>query len=857
MSAPCSLVRGWAVLAALVLALGTARGADAPQVLQLRVQQVGDETFFHVKLAPPKDCRLPTFLGDFPPATPGTRWQLSRLPKLLPQDDKSTAVAPALGLPHFQQPLQFAGKLTGKGDAKFLLVYPTEDRQVPADKESKLDRLLRERTWAEVPLTLDFSKAETVPASKLPSKVAAIVPPDELGRVWAQAEAQRFAVLEASAPDFGFYGFAREAINRKYFVAVKSLKPPAPPAPDNLFRLLYGNMSGPDAVVESLQAERLLRPERRDKGARDVDVSRVACPDAPEYSWEKLLAGKKPEVEPLAKLVPHDNYYVHFKSLLKLIEAGDLLSEYGASGVRAVDLTVRDERLQQRYERQMCVRSGPEARLLGGVLVKGVAMTGSDLQLREGSDVTTIFHVGNPKLFLASAEPWLDAARKEFGDKLKAGKDEYLGVTVESYVSPLREISLHRTTFDDFVIYSNSPVAIRRVIDTAKGKAKSLAESPDFQYLRMVFPHTAAEEDGFVFTSDAFLRRLASPAVKIKQKRRLEALTSLHLATNAALFSAWETGKLPADDKTLLAASGLKAEDLDVPDGKAVTWDAERKLAVSEVYGTLQFSTPLLELPIDKVTADEERDYGRFRREQSLSWGRYTSPAGMRVSLQEKVIRAEALIQPLAPDSAYADLRFLTGGGTVRLDPADRTPNTLVQGVAHVGPEVQQRRDKVVGDWIMFRLESGPVLRRFAEAWVNDAAGATSLDQWLLLVSSLGDGSLPLLAGFKIDALKEPEKIIEYFLPGATTEQVKEAYRNVDLFLTKVRELLIVARLHHARAGDAWYISFNEAMLKAQLDLVKDRQKQPPPKDEPEANASLYLTPEGLVKARDALGLFL
>ena len=33
-------------------------------------------------------------------------------------------------------------------------------------------------------------------------------------------------------------------------------------------------------------------------------------------------------------------------------------------------------------------------------------------------------------------------------------------------------------------------------------------------------------------------------------------------------------------------------------------------------------------------------------------------------------------------DSAYADLRALCGGGTVRLNPAERTPNTLLQMVA-------------------------------------------------------------------------------------------------------------------------------------------------------------------------------
>src|SRR5205814_405860 len=115
-------------------------------------------------------------------------------------------------------------------------------------------------------------------------------------------------------------------------------------------------------------------------------------------------------------------------------------------------------------------------------------------------------------------------------------------------------------------------------------------------------------EDGFAFLSDAFIRQLVGPASKVKEKRRLEALTSLTLATHGALFAAWETGKLPADHEALLAASGLRAEEIEVPDGGAVTWDGKRRAAISDVYNTMHFLTPLVELSIDYVTPQEERE---------------------------------------------------------------------------------------------------------------------------------------------------------------------------------------------------------------------------------------------------------
>ena len=48
-----------------------------------------------------------------------------------------------------------------------------------------------------------------------------------------------------------------------------------------------------------------------------------------EHPWERMMAGKKPAPEPLAKLVPHDNYYLSFKSMRKLIELSDLMDQWG------------------------------------------------------------------------------------------------------------------------------------------------------------------------------------------------------------------------------------------------------------------------------------------------------------------------------------------------------------------------------------------------------------------------------------------------------------------------------------------------------------------------------------------------
>src|SRR5262249_1393470 len=150
----------------------------------------------------------------------------------------------------------------------------------------------------------------------------------------------------------------------------------------------------------------------------------------------------------------------------------------------------------------------------------------------------------------------------------------------------------------------------------------------------------------------AFIRKLVGPASRIKERRRLEALTSLHMLTNAALFHAWETGRLPADQAAALAQAGLKPEEVAVPDGR-LAWDAKQRLAGSDVYGTLHFATPLIELPIDKVTEQEQREYGWFRDQYLKLWTTYFDPIGLRLAFDARRVRVETHILPVAGSGVY------------------------------------------------------------------------------------------------------------------------------------------------------------------------------------------------------------
>jgi hypothetical protein len=901
----------------IVLGLGARlAGADDLKVQRLRTQEVNGTTYFQVQFEPPKDYSTPQ-LSRFTFWWQSRSPELALLPRLVPQDSQTRQVylqlrfsklefakgpGPWTGDPELDG-LTFLGMVTDKKPARLLLLYPTGQdaaRKAPKDKvkeESALVRLLRQRgSWAEAEVVLDFSKAKKVdfPAGGFNRPGDVMPKTDDLEGRWALSQGAAFAVQERLSPGAGFYAFAREATARKYKVPSLSLfEGGRGPDPDQLNRRLFELTTGADAIAESMALRRMRERNFRDKGERIIEISKLQGIDIAEHPWEKMMAGKKPAPEPLARLVPHDNYYLHFKSIVKFLDIGDLMDQWGTTLTRAFEVNSRDYHLKDRLEEQLCLGSTGLARIFGPAVIKGVAITGSDPYIREGSDVTVIFHLANKKAFQRAVEVFIDKARKKWGGNLAEAVlplGELSGITVEEFKTPRREVSLYRAFVDDFAIYGNSQVGMRRVLEAYRGKRKALADSLDFQYMRTAFRMDDPKEDGFLFLSDPFLRNLVGPALRLKERRRLEGLTSLYMATHAALFLAWETGKLPEHHNALLAQAGLKAEELFSPDGPAIFWDAEQKQAFSGVYNTLQFATPLIELPIDKVTEQEERDYNAFRSDYLGLWRQYFDPVGLRVSISKKQARVELYILPLVKSSAYNDLQRRTGGGTIPLDPTRFGAKTVAQLVAHISPQAPERGDVAqllrlfgrdlpglnwLGDWVMVRLDDSDVYAKLAELTIRrELETEINGDHWGEEFNLFFQ--VPLTVGVQVKNrlvfsafLTAVRAAVMDTLPdGIDWEPMKPAYKGVTLVRIRAKgglpgELVgkdgTAPAIYYALVEDGWYASLSEASLKELIDRAVERKegKAAPTKEAVPVNVSLYVSPKAAVVAKGFLRFYL
>src|SRR5262245_53488076 len=167
---------------------------------------------------------------------------------------------------------------------------------------------------------------------------------------------------------------------------------------------LFSLSSGALAVQESLQLDTLRGPPPNAKAdpAKDerrretVEVGKLTGPTVKSHPWEQLLAGRKPEVGPLARAVPEDFYFVEFHSpskALELLDAGDL---WAGHLFNQAAREARTRRVGDRILKQLVVETNRPLRPVYDAAVETVAVTSSDLFLAEGSDVTLLFRAKQP-----------------------------------------------------------------------------------------------------------------------------------------------------------------------------------------------------------------------------------------------------------------------------------------------------------------------------------------------------------------------------------------------------------------------------------------------------------------------------
>jgi hypothetical protein len=865
------------LIGAALSCLALTSACPAAQGIRLQTQKVGATTYFLVALTPPKDLAMPESPGItrvgvehledfyFPNASEGARRAVVQIPRLVPLDDRTTAVhfAGLLG-----GKLVFVGKRVGDGPtASCRLLYPVEATgarglaAVPGDREEK-----------HVKLTLAWADATPVAPPERQQGTKRYPAPDDIQGRHAWAQAMWFARMELRASQAGLFGVSRLLTGRKYEIwsdplerAEAKARVPAPASGPDLFSVFTGAAHLDEAVM----LRRLQEPKDFEASPRTIPVGMLSKVTLAEHDWKKMMGTKTPAAEPLAKSVPHDCYYLTTTSLESFASAWDVLDAWGGSVLRPPQVSDRDHGLRARYERQLCLPTAGLRHFLTKKGFESAALVGSDLYWGEGSDVTVLFEPSDKKHLLATLDALVERTTKPFGGEVQVTHTTYRDVTIDGWRTPRREISAYRAEVGGAVVCSNSPAAIRRVIDAHAGKLASLGDSLDFRYMRTVFQRDAKQEDGFVFLSDAFIRRLVNAPTRVKAMRRQQARAMLALASHAALFAGYETGKLPADTAALLRDSGLEASALTVPDGRPVAWDGKRKQAMSEVYGTLEHGTPLVELSIDKVTASEREAFEAFHGDYMRLWRRFFDPVGIRFGLQPGETKVEVFILPLIESQEYRIFREITtdrrSPEKALLEVPERVPaQTMFQLVLRMGI-LPKTYGNGVGDWYLAHL-GGEVIR---EDLIR-AAIQTEVDPERAAVGALMSPLESMSLGLEVkypDEFKESlvgghlmevwdklapgrmqrrhrgVKVSVSHLPGDFFGDGSPAFQKVVPLLKDLPTgVLKPKHLYATKVGDGYYFSLDKENMKRRIDFALGK---PKPSEGQGVHAALHLAPPG------------
>lgn len=611
--------------------------------------------------------------------------------------------------------------------------------------------------------------------------------------------------------------------------------------------------TGVASMEEALQIDRGLRLGAESLTQATVSLSELTPVPLAAHPWDALLAQRPaPVIEPLAAYVPEAFLYAHSGSVGQALAVLDDLDDLIVPAGVFVDRHPGQSRLAARTEEALMVERGDVERLLGGLAVSAFAIATSDPFLADGGDVSLLYQVKDRGLFDASLATYASHARERYAD-LASRELEIGGHEVVVTATPDGSVRQHRVDLGAVTILSTSRAALERLIAVADKRAPALADAKDFRYFRTLYP-AGSDESAFVFASDAFVAAAVSPRARVLAARRRAAAADLEAIDHAALWhvllegpvkdGAGPGGALPAGAEALVKLGVVSRKELVHGDGAPIDWTPEA--GASSTWGRPGALTPLIELPLERVTVAEKEAFEAFAQSYQQYWRTWIDPIGLRVQRDGATTRLDARVLPLIEGSAYDEIVEAVGHARV-------VPGRLVDGLQWtlaVGADAGLRRELDglarfggardigfgwLGDFVIVGLGSRGALVDAALGAelilerATDEADHAARDERrrsfartpVLIGAQVRDRAV---LGLTLTALRA---MVMDSAPGLLTWQGAGAYREVALTEIKTSprgELAEVGdlALRYAVAGDMLLASLDLAVLQAAIDAVLD-----------------------------------
>ena len=455
--------------------------------------------------------------------------------------------------------------------------------------------------------------------------------------------------------------------------------------------------SGGRAISENLQLNRELRLSS-DEQNRTIPVSSVAGITIDEIPWKEWMKGEKPLLDPISSILPHDQHALIFPSYSSMLEVMDQANERGTPFLRVSEDRAESARSKEKYSEQLCLPSDELSRILGPKLISSVAITGSDPFIRTGTCFTVIFEAKQKQSLLSAlALRRMEAHKKNDNSGMVSGKipqsktSNYQGLTTKD-----RSIRSFVSSFDNFVVVTNSIDQLTQIAKVFEQKNKSLGSLEEYHFFRQRYPITPeSSEDAFLIVTDSTIRRWCGPEWRIGASRRTRAAAAI-----AELQARKESGA-PLNTK-------------EFPELGKVSFI--NGLVQSTKFGNLAFLKSVNELNIKKITPAEKKAYEFFRDRYQSHWSKYFDPICAQLSIDNGKIKGDLSILPLIGGTDYRQMIQMVG--EVKLDSESGDPHheTVLHWVSAIdmnSPRFQQASN--------FAAIMAPSLGAGAFSWVGES----------------------------------------------------------------------------------------------------------------------------------------
>lgn len=419
-------------------------------------------------------------------------------------------------------------------------------------------------------------------------------------------------------------------------------------------------MSGGRAVSENLQLDTQLAIPDEEHG-KLKPLSGIRGITIREIDWDDLLKEGPTELDPLAQLVPHNQYAVYLPSFQALADVVDRGGEVAQPAVQWFEPQSRKTDVMSFYQTQLALPLNTLTRQVGKALIGEVAVTGSDPYFRTGTDIAILMSSDQPKLLQQSimAQVVGQSALHQDVKRVEHRVDQH---EFTEWSTENRKLSSFVARVEDAVVVSNSLHQMLQVLRTADGRVESMYELDEYRFFRQRYPRADKSESALVVVTDAAIRRWCSPQWRIAASRRTRARATIA-----------EVTMQHADDlvrQTLTGTTKIHSvAGMPQVGGMLVSTDG----VYSERYGTLDFQTPIAEMDMSRATDEEIKLYEDWRNRYERRWRRAFDPIALQLKLKDDSISADLSVIPLMIRSEYQQYtQFI---GNVRLGPSAGDPH--------------------------------------------------------------------------------------------------------------------------------------------------------------------------------------